>query len=491
MNYFIGLDNGGTVIKACVFDENGKQISIDKQKVSLMIPADGYTERDLLTVWQANYTAIKNAVSASGVDKNHIKSIGISGHGKGLYLLDKAGKELYNGIVSTDTRAIEIRQFYEKNGVSEKIYEQNCQKILESQPVCLLRWLKENDPEIYSQIGYVLSVKDYIRYKLTGKIYAEYTDISGSNLINLKTGKKDREQLKLFGVEEMYDCIPEIRNSFENCGTLTVGCAELVGLSTDVIVCGGMFDIDACALSVGITDDRDICVIAGTWSINEYISKTPVTASRSMNSMYCLEGYYLVEECSPTSAGNFEWFMNEFMDGKNYDEVSAEIDKINPEDSNVLFLPFLFASNEDNPYLKGTFAEITPKTHKNELARAVFEGIVFAHKRHIDKLLEARETPRAVRLTGGAANSEVWAQMFADILELRVETVADREHGCFGAGLAGAVCAGIFPDIGSAMQNTVKVGKVFEPDLQKSGVYRAKFDRYKRLISAVSEYYGM
>lgn len=490
MKYFIGLDNGGTVIKACVFDENGKQLSVDRQKVSLIIPQNGFTERDMTAVLNANLNAVKNAVIKSGVDKKDILSIGISGHGKGLYLLDKEGNELYNGIVSTDTRATEIRKRFDENGVSKRIYQENSQKVLESQPVCILRWFKENRKDVYDKIGYVLSIKDYVRYKFTGNIAFEKTDLSGSNLINLKTGKKDIEQLKLFGIEEMYDCIPETVSACDNCGYLTKEIATITGLTENVCVSGGMFDIDACALSVGIVDEQDICVIAGTWSINEYISKTPVTKAKSMNSYYCLPDYYLVEECSPTSAGNLEWYIQTMGNGKSYDEINKLVESVDAKNCNAIFLPFLFASNENNLDLKGTFANLTAKTSQAELFRAVYEGITFAHKSHIDKLLSAREKPRAVRLTGGAANSNVWAQMFADVLNIKVEVIADREHGCFGAGISGAVACGIYKDAKSALGQTVVPDKTFLPDANKYEIYNKKYQKYKKLISALEYFYN-
>lgn len=489
MKYYIGIDNGGTVIKACVYDETGRQLSVDRQQVPLLIPQEGMTERNLKELFAANVAAVKNAVRASGVNREDIGAIGISGHGKGLYLLDKQGNDLYNGIVSTDSRATEIRRQFDETGISALIYSQNCQKVLESQPVCLLRWLKLFKRDIYDQIGYVLSVKDYVRYKLTGKIAFERTDLSGSNLINLQTGKKDAEQLKLFGIEEMYSCIPDPVNACDNCGSLTEEAAKALGLTVNVCVSGGMFDIDACALSAGITNEENICVIAGTWSINEYISRKPVTAARSMNSYYCLPGYYLVEECSPTSAGNLEWFVQTLAKNKDYRAINAAVENISPENSDIIFLPFLFASNEKNLDLKGTFVNITAKTTEAELCRAVYEGITFAHKSHIDKLLSARTRPAAVRLTGGAANSDVWAQMFADVLDLPVEVISDREHGCFGAGISAAVACGMVPDAETALQKMVAPSRTFIPDEQKHRIYCGKYAKYKKLISALNKFY--
>ncbi len=160
----------------------------------------------------------------------------------------------------------------------------------------------------------MFACKDYVRFRLTGEAYAERTDYSGCNLVNLHTGEYDPELLKLFGLSEILDKLPPLKYSTDICGGITEEAAKKTGLKAGTPVAGGAFDIDACALAVGITDEERVCMIAGTWSINEYIRKTPVTdGSVMMNSFFCLPDYYLVEECSPTSAGNNEWFMKNLL----------------------------------------------------------------------------------------------------------------------------------------------------------------------------------
>lgn len=165
-------------------------------------------------------------------------------------------------------------------------------------------------------------------------------------------------------------------------------------------------------------------MIAGTWSINEFIRKTPVTnRTVDLNSMFCIPGYYLVEESSPTSAGNMEWFIRNLMGsekegaeaagGSVYDITNQWVASVEPWDSQVIFLPFLNGSNED-PLAKGTFVGLTAYHSKKHMLRAVYEGIVFSHVTHVKKLLKNRKPPKSIRLSGGAANSDVWVQIFAD-----------------------------------------------------------------------------
>lgn len=497
MRYLIGLDNGGTVIKAAVFDESGRQLSVASEKVSLITPKPGYTERDMEELWQANARAVRRAVEASGVDPADIAALGISGHGKGLYLLDREGKPLGNGIVSTDNRALSYEVEFTRSSVAERVRAVNHQNILACQPVCLLRWLKDNRPEEYARIGAVLSVKDYVRYRLTGEIYAERTDISGSNLLNLTTGRYDRDLLGWFGIEEVYGALPEVRDSAAGCGCVTEEAAALTGLRVGTVIAGGMFDIDACALAMGIVDERDICVIAGTWSINEFIRRAPAETA-AMNSYYCIPGYYLIEECSPTSAGNLEWVLKTFfreeidacggMNAAFYSRLNESVAGVSPESNQVIFLPFLFASNE-GPGYRGTFLNMTAATTKAEIAEAVYEGIVFSHRSHIDRLLRAKDKPGAVRLAGGAANSHVWCAMFADVLDQEIRTVSDREPGCFGAASAAGIAAGVYRDFEQAAERSVQFDKIYRPDPARVEIYRRKYAEYRRAVEALAGFY--
>ena len=192
-------------------------------------------------------------------------------------------------------------------------------------------------------------------------------------------------------------------------------------------VAAGMFDVNACGIASGLSDEEQMCMVAGTWSINEFIRKTPVTnGTVALNSMFCMPGYYLVEEISPTSAGNMEWFIRNLMSyereeaksqgGSIYDVTNKWVEEIEPQDNNIIFLPFLNGSNED-ALAKGTFIGLTAYHNKHHMLRAVYEGIVFSHYTHVRKLLANREKPASVRLSGGAANSDVWVQIFADVLQ--------------------------------------------------------------------------
>ena len=479
---YIGIDNGGTLCKAVLFDGDGKEICSASEDLIMLTPEGGHTERDMEELFRANCRIIRRVVEESQVNPKEIKGVAISGHGKGLYLWGKDDKPAMNGIVSTDSRAWKYPEKWDKDGTTNKVFEKTFQKILACQPVSLLCWLKDNKSNVFGNIKWIFECKDYIRFRLTGEAYAELTDISGSNLLNLATRQYDKDLLALFGLESIMEALPPLKRSFDVCGKITAETAKLTGLSEGTVVAGGMFDIDACAIAMDITSDENIAVIAGTWSINEYISKEPVlNKSIMMNSLYCMGEYYLVEECSPTSAGNLKWFMEMFMpDVKSYREFDKLAETVRPDEQNLIFLPYIFGSNY-NPQAKASLLGMDSHHTKNHIARAILEGICFCHKVHIEKLLQNRRSTRSIRLAGGAAKSPLWAQLFADILELPVELIEGDELGALGAAMAAAVAAGDYADFASAAKVMVKVKARVDPSPATFKAYRSKYVLYKQV----------
>jgi len=496
MKYLMGIDNGGTFSKAAIFDENGQQISVASVPTVTITPKPGYTERDMEELWQVNAQAVKEAIEKSGINPADIAGVSFSGHGKGLYLVGKDGKPSYNGIISTDARAWAYVKRWKEDGTAKAVYEKTYQDILACQPVSLLAWLKDNCPEVIENTKYVFAVKDYVRYRMTGEAYAEMSDFSGGNLVNLATGEYDRELMELFGIGEVYDMLPPLKNAADVCGYVTKEASELTLLPEGTPVSAGMFDVNACGIASGLSDGEKMCMIAGTWSINEFIAKEPVlNGTVALNSMFCIPGYYLVEESSPTSAGNMEWFIRNLMNyeksdakangGSVYDITNEWVASIEPEDNNIIFLPFLNGSNED-ALAKGTFIGLTAYHSKKHMLRAVYEGIVFSHLTHVKKLLRNREIPESIRLSGGAANSDVWVQIFADALQIPIDVIEDKELGAQGAAIAAGIAAGIYKDYNDGIEKTVKITKTVQPRPEYKEIYEKKYQTYRRVIEGLS-----
>ncbi len=493
--YLVGVDTGGTVSKAAVFDLEGRELSVASRNTALLTPQPGHTERDMEEFWTATAAVIREAVERAGVDPAQIAGVACAGHGKGLYLWGKDGRPACNGIISTDTRAHAWIRAWERDGTAQKAYFMTCQKLLVSQPAALLRWMKQERPEVYGNVQWVFEAKDYIRFRLTGEALGELTDYSGTSLVNLHTRQYDPALFSLFGIAEMQAAMPPLRSSADRCGAVMEEASRLTGLPAGTPVAGGMFDIDACAIACGVTDGRPLCVIAGTWSINEYLSPAPVVdGSVAMNSIFAIPSYYLVEESSPTSAGNLEWWIHAALEtdrlqakaaGKRFYSVLDEMVEALPSDqTDLYYLPYIFGA-PDNPQARGCFIGLGPQHQQPHLLRAVYEGVVFCHYAHIRRLLSSRNRPSCIRLAGGAANSAVWVQMFADVCGLPVEIIPVHELGALGCAMSAAVMAGAYPDYQSAAAAMVPVGRQVQPDPRMQALYQTKFDAYARCAAAL------
>jgi L-xylulokinase len=493
--YLMGIDNGGTVSKAAIFTLDGKEAAVASRKTDTLTPQPGWAERDMETVWQTTAEAISEAIKKSGISAEDIAAIACAGHGNGIYLIDGKGKPVRGAIMSHDGRARKYIDQWLADGVDKAIRPKTMQSIWPAQPNALLAWLRDNEPESIKKTKWVLMCKDYVRFRLTGEVYAELTDMSGTSLMNVGTGEYDPAVLEAFGISEFHDMLPPLKLTADVCGAVSKEAAMQTGLKAGTPVAGGMFDIDACGLASGIVNENQLCMVAGTWGNNQYISENPVVDEDVfMTSCYSIPGYYLMLEGSATSASNLEWFVTQFFEaerelakqkgGSVYNLCNEQVDSVKPADSSITFLPFLYGSNV-SPDAKSCFMGITGWHSRAHVLRAIYEGVVFGHMTHVERLLKFREMPETIRLTGGAAQSEVWIQIFADIFQTPVEVPDGTELGALGAAIAASVAAGCYPCYEDAIRAMVRFSRIQEPDISQEEVYKAKYERYKKILSAL------
>ena len=470
--YFLGIDYGGTVTKAGIFDDKGKALSLCSEKTSTVMTPDGKCEISMEKLQKTVFNVIKGAIAEGNISPERIACVGVSGHGKGLYITDHAGRPLRAGILSSDRRAESVAKRMIEDGSSKKAAQMTMQDVSSAHPPAILRWLKENEPSVYKKIGHVFEAKDYIRFILTGKAFAEVTDYSGSGLMDLRTSGFKSEITDIFGIGEIFEALPDTVYSCDNCGGINKKSAEETGLFEGTPVCGGAFDIDACAIALGTVNEGDICTITGTWSINEYISSTPVIATDgTKNSLFAIPGKYLIEQSSPTSAGNLDWVLKVMMGGLSYKESDRLVSE--SDIGGVIFTPYLYGSNTKSS--NSCFTGLSAANTRGDIVRAVYEGVAFSHKLHINALLNHRNRPEFIKLGGGVANSGLWTQMFSDILGLTVVTSDSKELGALGVAMCGAVCTGVYKDLKEASDKMSSEGRTFYPDKNNTERYEIKF----------------
>lgn len=481
-DYIIGIDNGGTYIKAALFDGSGRQVLLEKEPSVVVAAKGARVELDQEQLWEANCRCVSRLIKNSRINPSAVNCIGVAGQGKGLYTIDKEGKSIRKAITSADGRAWEYINKWHEDGTADKIFEYTYQDLFTSHPVSILAWLKDHERENYNQIKWIFSMKDFLVYRMTGMAVADYCNQSGGSFMNLNNGKYEPQILSILEIPEVLDKLPTLSHSDEICGTVTKAAAAKLGCAEGTKVITGMFDVDASGLAMGIIDEKYIGIVTGTCGINAYIATEPVrNHSILMNSYYCIPGYYFIEEGSNTSAGVLEWAIRMlYTEGEKediYSHLNQIVVSLIPESSDVVFLPFLYGSAL-NSKSKGVWLGMSPVDTKENLIRAVYEGVVFSHKWHINRLLKNRDKPNVIRMAGGAVNSEVWTQMFADILQIPIELVEGPELGVKGVAIAAGIAVGLYENYYDALEKTPLTKRSIYPNVKLADVYNRKYERY-------------
>lgn len=493
--YFLTIDNGGTNTKVVICDEQGHQLAAVAFPTKGLQPKPGYHELSLSDLWDKLGESTKKALAEADLTGDQISGIATVGHGKGLYVLDLNHKPFMNGILSADSRAEDLAEEFESR--VHEIYPISHQHIMTSQAPVILRWLKDNQRNDYRQIGAVLSNKDYIGYLLTGEVKQEIGDASGNNFVNLDSGLYDRKLFEFFGIPEMYDQMPPLIKATDQRGVVSEQAAKKTGLVAGTPVFGGMFDIDACSIATGVLDDDKFSIIAGTWNMNIFPCDTMAPESSGLMNSIFPTGKNLVEASSPTSAGNLAIILRMLMtaetrdaeaNGKSiYDTLEQFLESTDARYCQVLFYSFLYGSNSA-PDAEGSFIGLRSTTTKSEMIRAVYEGIAFAHRYHIEQLMKATDKkPSVLRMSGGATNSKAWIQIFSDILKFPIEIVEATELGGLGGSIASAVGTGVYSSLEEASAKMSKVRQRFEPQFDQVKIYDEKYAQYVVFMDALKD----
>lgn len=495
--YLLGIDNGSTVSKAAIFDLQGREVQIASRTVELDYPHPGWTERPMEKVWQRTAEAVKEAITKSGINPKQIIGIGTTGHGNGIYLLNKQGRPLCPGIASLDTRAAGVVDEWNKQELHSKAFPYTLQAFWPAQPNALLAWFKQNEPETYKQIGAVLLIKDYIKYCLTGEITTDFTDMTATSLMHVKKKSYSKELLEMFDIPEVWDALPAPVESFEVVGKVTSQAAEATGLAVGTPVVGGVFDVEGSALGAGVAEAGQVCIIAGSWSMNEIVTVEPLnTSDIFMTAAYTVPELWLSIEASPTSAVNLEWFVKQCCAGEKieadkrgisvYQVCNELVASLPPGGTDIIFHPFLFGSNVQATARSGFYGVAGWHT-KAHMLRALYEGVVYGHLNHIEKLRKAGAQMDTARLTGGGSRSKVWTQIFADTIQLPMEVPQGTEIGARGAAMSAGIGAGAYKDHADAVAKAVRLDRIQKPDPQATPFYLARYAEYKRLLEAMRD----
>lgn len=490
--YLLGLDAGNTVIKAVLFDLEGHQIAMHALDGQSSTPSPGHVERDLNELWANAAEAIKRCIAKADIDASQIAAIGCAGHGNGLYLLDQSGAPLV-GIQSLDTRSANLAA--ELNAANGDRFHEIClQKPWPSQTPVLLAWIKRNRPETYAQAGTVLLCKDFITFKLTGERVSEISDMSGCGLTRMPQCNYDNELLDLYGLGDARELLPRLMDPVEIAGTVTHEAAALTGLVEGTPVIGGYFDVVSSALGSGVVGVGEASIIAGTWSINQVFSAEPVVDPSVFMVSGFGDGRFVNIEASATSAANLEWYVRELVErGGHHDDpfgyCNDMVGQVSPRGDDPFFHPFLYGSGQGAEFRAGLYG-LAGWHGEGHMLRALFEGVMFEHRRHIGALQHAGVSFDRAVLSGGGSRSPHWPQMFADCLGVPITVAEARETGALGAAIGAAIATGNVDSYEQGITRMTRASQEFEPNAAMSDHYATRYQIYAELTDTLRGFWS-
>lgn len=490
MNYCLGIDIGGTTVKASVFDGNGHELGTAAANTAVIADEPGKVERDLSSTWKGILEVISGSCERAGVHPSKIDFVSTTGHGKGAYF-QFAGDEWPSvGIVSNDTRAARLAA---SMGRSEEyarvVLPRVTQPLWPSHSSAMLAWMKREQPERFKRIERVLFSKDFITTMLTGRHVTDYTVATGSGIYGTDDNQVDRDVLRFFGLTELEGALPPAVPSHEVVGTVRGEVATATGLREGTPVTAGLFDVNAAALACAVEADREMGLVVGTWNIALATTTAPEEFQSSWADLavqaHCIPGQWMIHEGSPTSASNLEWWVQKLFN------LSGPVtwDRINElvaatEKTGVWFFPYIFGSH-GNPNATGTLLGLRSDTSPGEVIRAIYEGITCQLKEHTVPITDQMKQIAHLRLAGGAKRSAPWVQMITDAFNLPLSVSPTEEIGALGAVISGAVGVGAYPDYPAAVQGMTVTGEAVQPQRGPHAYLHDRFQQFIRVRTAL------
>lgn len=490
MARIVAIDSGLTVTKAVVFDTDGRQLGVARRNVEQIMAAPRWVERDMRDFWAQTASAIQDALAASETDPKDVIAVAATAHGDGVYLLDRQGAPLGHGILSLDSRAEAQVARWQTDGTADRSLALTGQEPHVSAPSALLRWITDEDPDRFAAIGHVLACKDWLRYCLTGIIGTDRTEASTS-FTDYRTQAYSEDALVLFGLEALSGALPRIAGSAEIAGQVTEDAARMTGLAAGTPVAAGLHDVTASALGIGAHAPGVIGIVAGTYSINECVSREPKVDAGWLCRSAVEPGYWNNMSISPASTTNYDWFIDTLCaanktqaaaDGRSIHEILApEIDAALQRASSVIYHPYLFGSPH-GPIPSAGFLGLRGWHNRGDMLAALLEGIAFNHRHHVDLLREAFPA-NAARLTGGASRNPTVAQLFADVLDMPVTTIDTDEAAAWGAALCAGAAVGVFDAADADPRNLDALSTRFVPAPARAAHYAERYATYQAIAA--------
>jgi xylulokinase len=476
----MGIDIGTQSTRVALLDPQGKVISSSSTPQDMVTPKPGWAEQDPDLWWHNVIDNIPKALDAASVKPSDILAIGVCGQMHATVPIDQDGSLLSHGVqLWCDKRCADLVDAFKRGPNLEQAMQISGNPPVPAWLGFNISWLKTHQPELYDHSWKFLTSQGYINYRLTGQLSIDWTEASGSFLMDARTKSWSPDLVSYMGLD--LDKLAPLKPSSEVLGTLTPDAALLTGLKAGTPVVVGAGDMLCMLISAGLTQPGRAADITGTASIMAVYVGEPVMDPRLMNLHHAIPGW-IPFGISDSGGGALKWFKDSFCETQSelatqcdkdvYDILNPMAAKVKPGSEGLLFFPYLMGERSmGSAFSRGVFFGLTPRNTRGALVRAIMEGVTFELRRTLEIVQDSGNQVDQIYTIGGGARSDLWSQIKADIYQRPVLTFEACEGGILGAAMLAGVGTGVYLDVRTAAGQCLRMDKTFKPDPGRAARY--------------------
>lgn len=494
----LALDIGTTNVKAALVTDTGEMLAVARRECRLRSERAGFAEQ-FPEDWWAAVCSVTRQVAEECRSTARIVAAGLSGQMHGAVLLDEAGRPLRLAIVWADSRSQEECGSIERLVGGDVLAASTGSRVFPGATLPLLSWLKRHEPQTLARARWVVCAKDYVRFRMTGRIATDPVDASGTLMFLLEEDAWATGILETLGLDPRV--LPPVVRSSDVVGRVTPEASWELGIP-EVPVVAGAGDQGTGALGNGLIADGIVGITVGTGGQVLAASSRPFrdTGGRVQTLRHAWPGWWLVMGATLSAGLSLRWLRDTLTAagqpggaaaGQFYQAMDEKADGIEPGCDGLFFLPYL--TGERCPYfdplVRGAFVGLDLHHRPEHLARAVMEGVAYSLRQCLDVMRTVGLPAREFRLSGGGAASRTWGQIFADVLGAPVSLMPTVDSTLRGAGALAFIAAGRFEHPAGAVASMVQPGCTVTPRSRGMDAYAAGYERFKRLYGLLDPHY--
>lgn len=474
MNKYIGVDLGTSGLKLLLVAADGSILDQTALTYPVSYPRDGWSEQNPED-W---FAALMRGFEQLGA--RDVAGISFGGQMHGLVALDAAGEVVRPCILWNDGRTERETEYLNTLPVAEYTGNMAFAGFTASK----LLWLRKNEEQNFARTAKIMLPKDYLAYKLTGKFATDYSDASGTLLLDVKNRRWSSEMCDICGISAGQ--LPQLFESYQPVGFVKREICERFGWGK-VVVAAGAGDNAAAAVGTGCVNAGDCNVSLGT-SGTVFIAsdKFVQPSNNALHSFAHANGRYHLMGCILSAASANKWWIEDIL-GAGYDLPGAEA----LLGSNlVMFAPYL--TGERCPHndvgVRGAFVGLSPQTTRLHMSLAVLEGVAFALRNCLELARSCGIAVRASSVCGGGARSALWQRIIANVLNVELSTLKTEQGPAYGAAMLAMVACGEYADVASAAAAIVSKRPSVAPEKGLAAAYNERYKKFRALYPALKKW---